>query len=58
MGAFTSEPSVVQSLSRAGIPVWFIRPDISVDRATLEHVMVSMQQPDRLEERAHCILQP
>ena len=51
MGAFTSEPSVVQNLSRASIPVWFIRPDISVDRATLEQVMVSTQQPDRLERR-------
>lgn len=30
MGAFTTDPGVVQKLFQAGVPVWFVRPDISL----------------------------
>ncbi|KAI0350259.1 hypothetical protein OH77DRAFT_1413343 [Trametes cingulata] len=42
MGAFTADPSVVQQLFDAGLPVWFVRPnDLSVTGVT----EVSFREP-------------
>ena len=30
MGAFTTDPAVVQELCEAGIPVWWVRQDTSI----------------------------
>ncbi|KAH9929902.1 uncharacterized protein BXZ73DRAFT_47780 [Epithele typhae] len=38
MGAFTTSPDTVQLLHSSGIPVWFIRPDASVDMHTIIHI--------------------
>lgn len=41
MGAFTTDPVVVQRLFAAGIPVWFIRPDVSIlDDTTVRNVVL------------------
>ena len=45
MGAFASNPGDVQDLVRAGVPVWFIRPVISINREAAKTVLVSMRAP-------------
>lgn len=38
MGSFTTDPGIVQKLYAAGVPVWWIRSEISVQGLTLENV--------------------
>ncbi|KAJ6632014.1 hypothetical protein B0H10DRAFT_1937741 [Mycena sp. CBHHK59/15] len=44
VGAFTTEPGIVQQLSAARIPVWFLRPVIVFDRENILHV-VPLSEP-------------
>lgn len=48
MGAFTSDPGTVQRLFGAGIPVWFIRPDISILEHTTVRAVVRLDVPRRI----------
>lgn len=45
MGAFTTEPRVVQTFFNAGIPVWFIRSDVSLLQTTAVRAVVLLQEP-------------
>ncbi len=45
MGAFTSDPGTVQRLFAAGIPVWFVRPDVSLTMHTSVCTLVRTEPP-------------
>ena len=45
MGAFTTDPGVMQTLARGGIPVWFIRPRPTVSSTDVDNKMVQMKPP-------------
>ncbi|KAI9455966.1 hypothetical protein HD554DRAFT_2030693, partial [Boletus coccyginus] len=45
MGAFTREYHFAEMLFRAGVPVWFIRPDNSITMATIINEIVTMDSP-------------
>ncbi|KAJ6632073.1 hypothetical protein B0H10DRAFT_2250874 [Mycena sp. CBHHK59/15] len=44
VGAFTMEPGIIQQLSAAGIPVWFLRPVIVFDQENILRV-VPLSEP-------------
>ena len=44
MGAFTTDPATVQRLFTAGVPVWFIRSDVSILKdTTIRHVCLPLE---------------
>lgn len=45
MGAFTTDPGVVQNLYEAGIPVWFVRQDASLLKSTVVYELTKMEPP-------------
>lgn len=50
MGAFTTDPAVVQKLFYAGVPVWFIRPDVSLlSDARIVRAVVMPDRPSHIE---------
>ncbi|KAJ6615201.1 hypothetical protein B0H10DRAFT_2191111 [Mycena sp. CBHHK59/15] len=54
LGAFTTDPGIVQQLSAARIPVWFVRPVIVFDRENILRV-VPLSEPSfsLLDDDAH-----
>ena len=48
IGAFTTNPGEAQTFCRLGIPVWFIRPVISVNQDAAQRVLVSLRAPSNL----------
>ncbi|KAI0686518.1 hypothetical protein C8Q76DRAFT_772315 [Earliella scabrosa] len=49
MGAFTTNPSIVQLLFDIGLPVWFIRPDASVLDSTKVFAVICLEQASSVE---------
>ena len=45
MGAFSTDPAAVQKLHAAGVPVWFVRPDISL-LSKYTRDLISVTKPD------------
>lgn len=45
MGAFTTDPGVVQNLYEAGIPVWFVRQDASLLESTVVYELTKLEPP-------------
>ncbi|OJT13751.1 hypothetical protein TRAPUB_9706 [Trametes pubescens] len=45
MGAFTTDPDVVQRFYAAGIPVWWMRQDVSISQDTVIQALVSLTGP-------------
>lgn len=45
MGTFTTNPAIVQRLFAAGIPVWFIRTDVSILEDTHVHAVIRLTLP-------------
>ena len=45
MGAFSTDPTAVQKLHAAGVPVWFVRPDISL-LSKYTRDLISVTNPD------------
>lgn len=51
MGAFTTDPQIVQTLLAAGIPVWHIRPDASIlDETNIGAVVLPTKPTDIITE--------
>ena len=48
MGAFTTDPGVMQTLARGGIPVWFIQPRVSSLDKDIGDKMVVMKLPSEI----------
>ena len=48
MGAFTTDPSIVQILFEAGIPVWWLRMDVAILKDTNVRAVVSLDAPENL----------
>ncbi|KAI1782631.1 hypothetical protein LXA43DRAFT_977454 [Ganoderma leucocontextum] len=48
MGAFTTDPAAVQELFDAGIPIWWLRLDLSILTDTRVRAIVPLTTPDRI----------
>ncbi|KAF9231538.1 hypothetical protein BU15DRAFT_14961, partial [Melanogaster broomeanus] len=54
MGAFTESVQVAEALFRAGVPVWYVRPEASVTSSTIIEAIVTPTQPDHIVLGAFC----
>lgn len=54
MGAFTGDVLMAESLFRAGVPVWYVRPETSVTSTTIIQAVVTPRQPEHIVLGTFC----
>ncbi|KAH9910708.1 uncharacterized protein BXZ73DRAFT_55055 [Epithele typhae] len=48
MGAFCTDPGDAQTLYRAGVPVWFVRPRVGDNLDDVQRIATPLRQPSKL----------